>query len=199
MPTSSNSPVLQETASTGDPELPGDNSASTTKSSWSQSRSSSWSYAETTFPMFAARNAPSGKPRMSTTLCSLKAALVRVGFVVHDFDRFGNALAADGNVFHRVLLVGNRWPLRGVLVRQQKRLAALNAVAECSAVQDCLSAQPPKASVGVVGDALVSGGIPDAVRRGAYLRLLVELLDVRRKRGEIVGVVAAAVRRRPEA
>jgi len=41
IPTSSYSPVKQLTASTGDPELPGDIAASITKSSWSQSLKSS--------------------------------------------------------------------------------------------------------------------------------------------------------------
>ena len=67
--------MRHDTANTGEPELPGERSASTTKSSWSQSFESSWSYVETTFPTLFARRTPSGKPRTSTTFRSRSAAL----------------------------------------------------------------------------------------------------------------------------
>ena len=73
MPTSSNSPVLHDTASTGEPELPFDSSASMTKSSWSHAPSSSCWNAETTLPTLVAANAPSGKPRTSTASRSCSA------------------------------------------------------------------------------------------------------------------------------
>ena len=119
-------------------------------------------------------------------------ALVPVGLVVHDPQGVRDAPAADRDVFDGVFLVGHRWPLGDVVVRDEERLARLLAVAEGGAVGGHLAPRLPQRAVGRVGGALVHGGRADAV--GVRPLLLVELPRLDGERGEVVGVLAGAVR-----